>query len=109
MVADREWHEQPVSWNRPFDTKVRHRAHAYTSGSIVYTVGMSRRTTLQVDDELLAQAQAALGTSGLKDTVETAFRQAIRRALRERLADRIATGDGVDRSAHMLDDSRPPR
>ena len=70
---------------------------------------MSRRTTLEVDDGLLSRAQAALGTNGLKDTVEKAFHEAIRRDLRDRLAERIETGAGIDRSAELLSGSRPTR
>ncbi len=70
---------------------------------------MPRRTTLQVDDALLSQAQKALGTHGLKETVEKAFREAVRRYLRERLAERISTGAGIDRSPELLAESRPPR
>jgi len=70
---------------------------------------MSRRTTLEVDDALLSRAQQALGTRGLKDTVDTAFREAIRRHLRERLAVRIESGEGVDRSPDLLAASRPQR
>ena len=70
---------------------------------------MSRRTTIEVDDELLSRAQKALGTHGLKDTVERAFREAIRRDLRERLAARIETGAGIDRSPELLAESRPRR
>jgi Arc/MetJ family transcription regulator len=70
---------------------------------------VTRRTTIDIDDELLARAQAALGTSGLKDTVDAAFRAAVRRSLRERLAERVTTGRGVDRSAEVLAESRPTR
>lgn len=70
---------------------------------------MTRRTTIDVDDELLRRAQAALGTSGLKDTVDAALRAAVRQSLRERLARRIASGEGIDRSAEMLAESRPTR
>jgi Arc/MetJ family transcription regulator len=70
---------------------------------------MERRTTLEVDDVLLRQAQRALGTKGLKDTVDKAFREAIRRRLRARLAQRIEAGIGVDRSPDLLDATRPPR
>lgn len=75
----------------------------------LYTHSMTRRTTLDVDDVLLARAQSALGTTGLKDTVTAAFSEAIRRSLRDELADRVATGEGVDRSPDVLRDSRPTR
>lgn len=70
---------------------------------------MSRRTTIEVDDELLGRAQRALGTNGLKDTVDAAFREAVRNSLRSRLADRIESGEGVDRSEEILAATRPQR
>jgi Arc/MetJ family transcription regulator len=70
---------------------------------------MGRRTTLEIDDVLLRRAQGALGTKGLKDTVDKAFEEVIRRRLRDRLAQRIEEGRGVDRSPDLLDASRPPR
>jgi Arc/MetJ family transcription regulator len=62
-----------------------------------------------LDDALLAQAQAALGTGGIRDTIEGAFREVVRRRLRDRLAERIRTGEGVDRGPALLDASRPQR
>ena len=70
---------------------------------------MVRRTTIEIDDALLEQAQEALGTKGLKETVDTAFREVVRRFLRDRLARRIETGEGVDRSPALLAESRPTR
>jgi Arc/MetJ family transcription regulator len=70
---------------------------------------MPRRTTIEVDDELLSRAQEALGTRGLKDSVEKAFCEAIRRDLRSRLAARIDTGEGIDRSPELLGETRPTR
>jgi Arc/MetJ family transcription regulator len=75
----------------------------------MYNSDMPRRTTIEIDDDLLGQAQQALGTKGLKDTVDEAFREAIRRALRERLAARIGTGSGIERSPDQLEATRPPR
>ena len=75
----------------------------------MYNCEMSRRTTVEIDDALLRQAQGALGTKGVKDTVEKAFREAIRRHLRDRLAERIEAGTGVDRSPDLLAESRPTR
>jgi Arc/MetJ family transcription regulator len=76
---------------------------------MLYFLRMTRRTTLDVDDALLGQAQKALGTTGLKETVDAALREVTRRSLRARLAERIATGHGVDRSLEMLDQVRPER
>ncbi len=57
---------------------------------------MARKTTITVDDELLAKAQAVLGTHGLKDTVDMALNEIVRAALRRDLADRLETGEGLD-------------
>lgn len=70
---------------------------------------MRRRTTIEIDDVLLRQAQGAMGTKGLKETVDKAFREVIRRRLRDRLAARIEAGAGVDRSPDLLGASRPRR
>jgi|GEM_PF-1164431 len=75
----------------------------------MYHAAMSRRTTIEIDEALLGRAQAALGTRGLKDTVDAALTEAIRRAQRERLAQRIAGGGGIDRSIDLLRETRPTR
>jgi Arc/MetJ family transcription regulator len=68
---------------------------------------MTRRTTIEIDEGRLARAQAVLGTTGLKDTVDEALDEVIRCDPRRRLADRIATGDGVDRSEELFAETRP--
>jgi Arc/MetJ family transcription regulator len=70
---------------------------------------VTRRTTIEIDEDLLVRAQQALGTTGLKDTVDAAFSEAIRRSLRERLAKRITEGTGIDRGPGLLADTRPAR
>jgi len=60
---------------------------------------MRRRTTIEIDDRLVAEARSVLGTRGLRDTVETALRETVRAARRARLADRLAVPDGLDRGA----------
>ncbi|CMR03338.1 putative lipoprotein lprR [Mycobacterium tuberculosis] len=50
----------------------------YLSIEYLYVCSMSRRTTIDIDDILLARAQAALGTTGLKDRVDAALRAAVR-------------------------------
>ena len=57
---------------------------------------MPRKTTITVDDDLLAKAQAVLGTRGLKDTVDEALTEIVRAALRRDLAARLASGEGLD-------------
>lgn len=61
-----------------------------------------RRTTIEVDEDLLAKAQDVLGTSGLKDTVDAALDEVVRAHLKRRLIERIKTGKGIDRSPHLL-------
>lgn len=60
---------------------------------------MGRRTSIVVDDELLAEAQRALGTRGLKDTVYAALREAIRTRKRKQLLARLRDPDGFDDDA----------
>lgn len=57
---------------------------------------MARKTTITVNDELLTEAQAVLGTRGLKDTVDQALTEIVRAARRRELAARLATGEGFD-------------
>jgi hypothetical protein len=51
--------------------------------------------------------QSVLRTSGVKDTIETAFNEILRADLRKRLADRIRHGDGIDRGDTILQATRP--
>jgi Arc/MetJ family transcription regulator len=75
---------------------------------------MSRRTSVIIDDELVERARAALGTTGITDTIEAALREAVRADQRRRLIERFRTGEGIDFDA-MLEaratwgDDTPPR
>jgi Arc/MetJ family transcription regulator len=60
---------------------------------------VARRTSIIVDDTLLEEAQAALGTRGLKETVEAAFREAIRARRRRQLVNRLQDPEGFDDDA----------
>jgi Arc/MetJ family transcription regulator len=66
-----------------------------------------RRTSVELDDQLLKRVQSVLRTSGVKDTIETAFNEILRADLRKRLADRIRHGDGIDRGDTILQATRP--
>ncbi len=57
---------------------------------------MGRRTTIEIDDVLLRQAQEALGTKGLKDTVDLALTEAVRSRRRASLADAVRKGEAFD-------------
>lgn len=70
-----------------------------------YTQAM-RRTSLEIDEERLARAQRALGTTGIKDTIDRALDEVHRAELRRRLALRIHSGEGVDRGDELLKASR---
>ncbi|MGI8426611.1 MAG: type II toxin-antitoxin system VapB family antitoxin [Actinomycetota bacterium] len=67
---------------------------------------MVRRTTIDIDDERLAQAQRILGTSGLKDTVYAAFDEVVRIRSRERLLERLRTQTGIDSNDEVLNQSK---
>jgi Arc/MetJ family transcription regulator len=57
---------------------------------------MERRTTIEVDEDLLRKAQEVLGTKGLKDTVHRAMDEVVKAALRRRLAEKLADGTAFD-------------
>ena len=60
---------------------------------------MPRRTSIIVDDALIEEAQRALGTRGLKETVDAALQEAIRAWKRQRLIARLRDPDGLDDEA----------
>jgi Arc/MetJ family transcription regulator len=62
-------------------------------------VVMARRTSIVVDDDLLEEAQQALGTRGLKETVYAALNEAIRARRRKQLLARLGDPSGFDDDA----------
>ena len=68
----------------------------YMIGENLYREGVMRRTTIELDEELLADAQQVLGTHGVKDTVETALTAAVAADARRRFFERMRTMDGMD-------------
>ena len=70
-----------------------------------YTFRM-RRTSVEIDEERLARAQLALGTTGVKDTIDRALDEVHRADLRRRLAERVRSGKGIDRGEELLEASR---
>ena len=48
-------------------------------------IGCVRRTTLDIDEDMLAKAREILGTSGIKDTVDEALREIVRQEAGRRL------------------------
>lgn len=69
---------------------------------------MTRRTTLEIDEDRLRAAQGVLGTKGLKDTVHRALDEVVRADLRRRLADRLTSGAGFD-TDELSDEARRRR
>jgi len=61
-----------------------------------------RRTSLEIDEELLSRTQRVLGTTGVKDTVDRAFEEVLQADLRRRLAERVRSGKGIDRGEEIL-------
>ena len=62
----------------------------------MYDPTMSRRTTIEMDQDLLDAARAVLGTQGLKETVDKALAEVVRASRRRELANRLASGAGLD-------------
>lgn len=56
----------------------------------------SRKTSVEIDEELLARAQQVLATSTVKDTVEQAFLAVVRQRARQREVKALETMDGMD-------------
>ena len=65
-----------------------------------------KRTSIEIDEARLTRAQSALGTTGVKDTIDVALQEVIRADLRRRLAARIRSAEGIDRGREVLDASR---
>jgi Arc/MetJ family transcription regulator len=60
-----------------------------------YTDGMSKRL-VDIDDQLLAEASAVLGSGTMKETVNRSLEAVVLAARRRRHADRLAAMEGLD-------------
>lgn len=60
-----------------------------------YTYGM-KKTTLVLDEELLAEAQSILGTHGIKDTIDAALSEIVKQEARRQAFEQLRTMDGLD-------------
>lgn len=54
------------------------------------------KTTIEIDEALVARAGAILGTRGLKATVQRALEEIVAQEARRRLTDRLRTMQGLD-------------
>lgn len=56
----------------------------------------SRKTTVEIDEELFEEARRILGTDTLKDTVEGAFLEVVRDAARRREVEALGAMEGME-------------
>ena len=56
----------------------------------------SRKTSVVIDEELLAAAQAVLDTKTVKDTIERAFLEVVRVRAREEEVEALSSLQGMD-------------
>ena len=68
---------------------------------------MVTRTTVELDQDQMAQARRVLGTTGIKDTIDAALDSVIRHAKREAFLQQVIKGDGLDLGAEFLAQARP--
>ena len=54
------------------------------------------KTALRIDEDLLAQARAALGTKTATETIHTALQEVVARQGRARLFERLRSLEGID-------------
>jgi len=69
-------------------------------------VRILRRTSIQIDEALLREAQRILGTGGVRDTVEAAWRELVRRETLAQLADDLSAGRLIDADPAVAADAR---
>ena len=61
-----------------------------------------RKTSVEIDDQLVEQARALLGTSSIKETIDGALREVIRREARRQEVRALAEMDGLDLSEERI-------
>ena len=58
--------------------------------------GRQRKTTLLLDEDLLDEARAVLGTDGIKATIDRALREVVAMDARLKVIEQLRTMDGLD-------------
>ena len=61
-----------------------------------------RKTSVDVDDRLLEQVRAVLGTSSIKETIDGALREVMRAEARRREIRALAVMEGLDLADHKV-------
>lgn len=56
----------------------------------------TKKTSVAIDEEVLASVQAILETRTIRDTIEKAFEEVLRRDARRREVEALSTMDGLD-------------
>jgi len=55
-----------------------------------------RKTSVEIDEELLQKVRGILGTRTLKETIEEAFREVVREQARREEVEALVSMDGMD-------------
>jgi len=61
-----------------------------------------RKTSVEIDDQLIERARVLLGTSSIKETIDGALREVIRREARREEVRALAEMDGLDLSEDRI-------
>ena len=67
------------------------------------------KTSIEIDKKLASEAAQILGTTTLRDTVDSALREVIRARLRHELADALSAGTLTLPSIEDVERSKAPR
>lgn len=64
----------------------------------------TRKTSVEIDEELLAEVRGILATSTIRETIEEAFREVMRARARVEEIEALATMKGMDLDKHEIMD-----
>ena len=57
-----------------------------------------RKTSVEIDDKLIEQVRVLLGTSSIKETIDSALREILRREARRQEIEALVSMDGLELS-----------
>ncbi len=57
-----------------------------------------RKTSVEIDDKLIEQVRVLLGTSSIKETIDSALREILRREARRQEIEALVNMDGLELS-----------
>lgn len=70
-------------------------------------INIVRRTTLDIDEDMLAKAREILGTRGVKDTVDEALREVVRREAGTRIIEWLKENEDLQ-NPEIMERAWPP-